>query len=84
MRSACDVFVERAVEQSPVVVAGLDRLAVDGEHVVADLEVEPLLVGRAVAVDVRDAVEAAVARLELEAEDARVVAAAASARSAGR
>ncbi len=60
-------LVQRVVERPPDVVGRPHGLPVDGQHRVADLEAEPLLVGGAVAVDVRDPVGAA-GRLDLEPE----------------
>ncbi len=64
-----DLAIEPAAEERVVVVAGLDRLAVDGDQVVSLLDLDPILVGGSVFVDVRDLVAAAGrVRLEVEAE----------------
>jgi hypothetical protein len=60
------VVVERVVEDLPVVVRRRDALMVDGHHRVAHLQVDPLLVGRAVTIDVADHVAVAGGR-QLEA-----------------
>ena len=67
-----DVFVVGVAENLPIVVAGFDVLAVDRQDVVAVVDVDPILVGRTVAIDVRHAI-LAVRRLHLEAEVARRV-----------
>ena len=61
--------LSRSIQQLPVVVAGLDGLAVDRDEVVAVADLDPVLVGRPVLVDVRHLVAAgAVVGLELDAE----------------
>ena len=66
------VLVVGLAQNLPIVVAGLDVLPIDGEHVVAVRDVDPVLVGRTVAIDVRHAI-LAVRRLELESQIARRV-----------
>ena len=65
LKRELDLAVEPAAEERVVVVAGLDRLAVDGDQVVPLLDLDPVLVGRPVFVDVRDLVAAA-GRIGLE------------------
>ncbi len=67
-----DVVVGGVAENLPIVVARLHVLAVDRLDVVADVHVDPILVGRTVAVHVGHAI-LAVLRLHLEAEVARRV-----------
>src|SRR5262249_13506338 len=47
-----------AVQQLPVVVAGLDRLSVDRNQIVANAELDPVLVGRTAFIDVAHPVAA--------------------------
>ena len=54
-----DLAIEPAAQERVVVVAGLDGLAVDGDQVVSLLDLDPVLVGGAVFVDVLDLVAAA-------------------------
>ena len=64
-----DLGIEPAAQELGVVVAGLDRLAVDGDQVVSLFDLDPVFVGWSVFVDVRDLVTAAgLFRLEIEAE----------------
>ena len=60
------------VQRVPVVLAGSDLLAVDRQHVVSGLDVQPFLVRGAVAINVGHTI-AAVVRLQLHAEELRLV-----------
>src|SRR5581483_1563425 len=57
----------------PVVAASLERFAVDGEDEIADVELDALLLGRAVPIDVHHLVEAAGVRLQLKARIAGLI-----------
>ena len=64
-----DLAIEPAAEERVVVVAGLDGLAVDGDQVIPLGDLDPVLVGRAVLVDMGDLVASARGiRLEVQAE----------------
>src|SRR5262245_17270555 len=54
-----DFSVQAAAEETVVIVAGLDRLAVYGDQVIPLRDLEPVFIGRPVFVNVRDFVSAA-------------------------
>src|SRR5262249_36814930 len=72
----------RADEQLPVVVADLQVLVANGQYVVADVQLHPVLVHRSVAVDVRHLVEAGRVGGQFEAGEARLRLATAASSSA--
>ncbi len=56
VESNFDFAIEPIVEQLPVLIAGFDLLAVNRDQVIAHTDLHPILVGRAIFVDIADAI----------------------------